>query len=356
MLRYFTFSVFVILLFSHCTQEKPDIRVVCESLPSGSYKIKWETFPPMDGIVKIYESTVPDSFNLAFPIAETEIKNGFRDVFAMQSNKRSYFKLVFNKKHSYVTAVRTISMQGLFNFRDFGGYYTANGDQIKWGKLYRSSSLANTTFQDAKVLNNLGIKTVIDLRSERERYYEPSKYFAPQNYNFALRGNPPHIFADAILGGRKKVGDVRLHLQDVFISLIEFNYDFLEQIFDILLVKDNYPILINCAGGSDRSAVVSALILAALDIDMDQIISDYMLSNEQTDVSTYLSNFLENILIKDDPEIEETFTAMYRVHRGTITYSFEKILKEYESFDNFFTTALNLTPKKREKLKEILLY
>ena len=353
MLRYLSFSVFSLLLFSHCTQEKPDIRVVCETMSSGSYKIKWETFPPIDGTVKIFESTVPDSFNLSLPIAETDIKNNFKDIFNIQSNKRSYFKLVFNKNQSVVTAERTIPMQGLFNFRYLGGYYTTNGELIKWGKLYRSSSLSNATLQDAKVLADLGIKTVIDLRAEYERYSEPPRFRASRIYNFPLRGNPSHVYADAVFSGRIRAGDARIYLQDIFYSLLEYNYDFFEQIFDILLDTDNYPVLISCSAGSDRSAVAAALVLAALDIDMEQIISDYMLTNEQTDLSLYLP--FMNEIYSQDSGVQETFTTLYRMHRGTITYSFEKIIKEYESLDNFFATALKLNPEKREKLKKILL-
>jgi len=307
----------------------------------------------MDGTVKIFESSIPDSFNLNSPIAETEISKGFKDIFFVQPAKRSYFKLIFDKKYSVITAERAINLQGLFNFRDLGGYYTDDGKQTQWGKLYRSSSLANAARQDTKVLNNLGIQTVIDFRTDRERYDAPSRYSAPQTFNFPLRGNSPTAYFDVILSKRMKAGDVKVYAQDMFSYFLENNSDYFIKMFDILLDTDNYPILFNCSTGSDRSAVAAALILAALDIDMDQIISDYMLSNEQVDPNRFLN---KNNPFLQDPEIQETFTAMFRVYKNTITYSFDKIKKEYGSINNFFTTELKLTPKKREKLKEIMFY
>ena len=134
---------------------------------------------------------------------------------------------------------------------------------------------------------------------------------------------------------------------------MENNSDYFITMFDILMEASNYPILIDCSFGRDRSAVASALILAALDVDLDQIINDYMLSNEQIDFSSYIPN--ANIFL-EEPEVQETFTALFRVNKETISYSFEKLLKEYGSLDNYFNTELNLTAKKREKLKEILLY
>jgi len=352
MLRNVTLSVISIFLFSHCSQEKPDIRVECETVPPGNYVIKWEIFPPMDGIVKIYESSVPDSFNLSSPIAETEISKGFKDIFFVQTAKRSYFKLIFNKKYSVITAERIIPTQCLSNLRDLGGYYTENGKQIQWGKLYHSSSLANATFEDGKVLNNLGIRTVIDFRTENERFDSPPKYIAPQTFNFPLRGNPYNVFVSSILSKKMKAGDVKVKAQDIFSFLLENNSDYYIKMFDVLLDEGNYPVLVYCSSGRDRSAVASALILAALNVDSDQIVNDYMLNNEQID----LFNLPKENIYLQDPDIQETFTALYRVHKGTITYSFDRLIKDYGTLDNYFNTGLKLTAKKRDKLKGIMLY
>jgi len=352
MLRNVTLSVLSVFLFSHCSQEKPDIRVVCETVPPGNYVIKWETFPPMDGTVKIYESSIPDSFNLSSPIAEADISKGFKDIFFVQTAKRSYFELVFNKKYSIITAERVIPTQSLSNLRDLGGYYTSSGKQTQWGKLYHSSSLARASFEDGKVLSNLGIRSVIDFRTEKERVESPSKYVTSQTFNFPLRGNPYNIFGSSILSKKMKAGDVKVYAQDIFSFLLENNSDYFIKMFDVLLDEDNYPVLIYCSSGRDRSAVASALILAALNVDSDQIVNDYMLNNEQIDFSN-LSK--ENIYLQD-PDIQETFTALVRVHKGTITYSFDKLLKDYGTLDNYFNAVLKLSSKKREKLKEIMLY
>jgi len=352
MLKKITFSVFTLLLFSHCAQEKSDIRVVCETIPGGNYVIKWETFPPMKGTVMIYESSLPDSFNLHSPLAEAEISKGFKDI-SFQTGKRNYFKLVFNKKYSVVTAERVIPMQGLFNFRDLGGYYNAKGKQTRWGKLYRSSSLSRATLPDAKELNDLGIQTAIDFRTDKDRLSAPSKYIPSQTFPYPLRGNAPFVYADRILSKKMKAGDVKVYAQDMFSFLLENNSDYFMKMFDLLLDENNYPIVIHCNMGTDRSAVAAALILAALDIDMGRIVNDYMLSNQLIDYNAFIA---KDSPFMQDSEIQETFTALLRVHKRAITYSFDKIVKEYGSMDNYFNTALKLTAKKREKLKEIMLY
>ena len=66
-------------------------------------------------------------------------------------------------------------MDCIHNFRDFGGYQTENGAYIKKGLLYRSGALDKATDADLEKLSALGIKTICDLRSERERRMEPDR-------------------------------------------------------------------------------------------------------------------------------------------------------------------------------------
>jgi len=353
MLKKLLFLVLALLLFSYCTREKPDIRVVCEVTRWGYYRIKWETFPPMEGTVKIFMSNVPDSFNRYSPIAEVEISKGFKDVFLVQTTKRSYFNLVFDKKYSVITAERNIPMQGLFNFRDLGGYYNSNGKQTCWGKLYRSSSLSRATYQDTRVLRNLGIRTVLDFRTKIERNTAPSRFPTPNTYYLPLRGNPPDVFLDKILSNKMKLGDVKVLAQGVVSFLLENNSDYFIKMFDVLLDENNYPVLLECLFGSERSAIAAALILAALGVDMDQIVNDYILSNKYLPFDTLINS---DVFFGQDEGVQETLTALVRVHKGSITYSFDKIIKDYGTLDNYFNKCLNLTPEKREKLKEILLY
>jgi len=40
---------------------------------------------------------------------------------------------------------RHIELEGEPNFRDLGGYKTADGKTVKWGQIYRSGKLSNLT-------------------------------------------------------------------------------------------------------------------------------------------------------------------------------------------------------------------
>ncbi|MDR2086335.1 MAG: tyrosine-protein phosphatase, partial [Dysgonamonadaceae bacterium] len=246
-------------VFNSCTKEKPDIRAACDLTLAGTYLIKWETYPPLHGTVQIYESATPDSFNLNTPITEQDIAIGYKNVLTIPSAVRTYFKLVFNKQYSIITTNRAVPMQRVPNFRDMGGYSNHNKEQSRWGKLYRSGSLAPADKYDIHTLNRLGIKTIIDLRTERDGYLHPLKYQPERIFNLPLRGNSYNTFFDKILSGTWRRMDAFVYSQDIFYFLIENNADYFTKMFDILLDENNYPLVFFCSLGKDRTAIAAAL-------------------------------------------------------------------------------------------------
>jgi protein-tyrosine phosphatase len=338
-------------VFHSCFNEKPDIRAVCELTSNGSYLIKWETYPPLNGTVKIYESANPDSFNLNSPITEQAIAVGYKSVLSMPAISRTYFKLVFNKKYSIITANRVVPMQEVFNFRDMGGYTSKNKRQSQWGKLYRSGTLALANIHDIELLHQLQIKTIIDFRTERDSYSHPLHYQPTQVFNLPLRGNNYNAFFDKILSEKMKRGDVIVYSQDIFSFLLENNSDYFMKMFDVLLDESNYPVVFFCSLGKDRSAIAAALILSALDIDKETIISDYLLSNDLIDFPSLVTN-----ASSFTPQVQETITALFSANREFLTYALERIEKDYGSVQDYLEKELKLTGKKREKLKNLLLY
>ncbi|MDQ1512133.1 MAG: protein-tyrosine phosphatase, partial [Actinomycetota bacterium] len=58
--------------------------------------------------------------------------------------------------------------EACFNFRDIGGYETADGRRVRWGSVFRSDTLHRLTTADLERARELGVRTVIDLRSVAE--------------------------------------------------------------------------------------------------------------------------------------------------------------------------------------------
>jgi len=81
---------------------------------------------------------------------------------------RPYFLIKTDSGEKYIIAERTLPVDGMNNFRDMGGYKTADGKHVKWGKLYRSDHIYNATDNGIEYLKKLNINTIIDYRSDNE--------------------------------------------------------------------------------------------------------------------------------------------------------------------------------------------
>jgi len=69
-------------------------------------------------------------------------------------------------------------------------------------------------------------------------------------------------------------------LEDHYIVGVEANAAEYRAAFKLLADPDNYPILYHCAAGTDRTGVMSALLLTLLDVDRETIIADFRLSEK----------------------------------------------------------------------------
>ncbi|HLA44234.1 MAG TPA: tyrosine-protein phosphatase [Aggregatilineales bacterium] len=67
---------------------------------------------------------------------------------------------------------RYIALEGGHNFRDTGGYAVSGGGTTRPGLIYRSGALSRLTPADRIKLNDLGIRTAFDLRSDFENASE----------------------------------------------------------------------------------------------------------------------------------------------------------------------------------------
>jgi protein tyrosine/serine phosphatase len=160
---------------------------------------------------------------------------------------------------------RIVHLEGVVNFRDLGGLPTSNGRTVRRGRIFRSDVLYRLTPRDMNALGELGIRTVIDLRSRDEvrKYPQSSLNTAGlRQVNVPLISDT-HVVADTML--------------DDYLLVLRNAGEGFRVIFG-LLSRDAYPLVINCFAGKDRTGLVSALILGALGTPNHAIVADYALS------------------------------------------------------------------------------
>lgn len=340
-----------IVLVTSCTSDSPDIQTLCLRDRIGNYLIKWETNPPMEGTVKIYVSDNPDKFSKSNPAVYAPINQGIATYVTQDNITRKYFRITFNDRYGQIVGARSVSMDSVQNLRDMGGYYNINHKMTRWGKVYRSGDLSRMTSSDSLRLSKLGIKTIIDLRSNQEIAMFPLRLEEPVVVPIPLTVGSSTEIEPFLRFGRIRKGDAIIHMQDVYLKFISDNHEAFAEAFSYFLDKDNYPILFNCTLGKDATGFMAAMLLSALQMSEQTILSDYLASNDYILVNRYAS-----LARSHNPDTQEAITILLSANESFMNPIFLKIRRDYGSMDNFLSSALELTDKDREKLKDILLY
>ena len=169
-------------------------------------------------------------------------------------------------------APRNLTIDGVTNVRDLGGWKTTDGKRVKQGLLFRTSALDCYSESERKMkdlvtpdgkstlTDQIGIRTEIDLRRDHE----------------SESGYPPEGITESTLGE----GVRYLHCP---ILLGPENYlnsiDSLRTIFGTLADPENYPVAYHCAVGADRTGAVTYLILGLLGVGDCDLMRDYLWTN-----------------------------------------------------------------------------
>src|SRR5260370_11311933 len=69
---------------------------------------------------------------------------------------------------------RRIALPGTLNLRDLGGYPTSDGGTVRWRTLLRSDALHRLDDTGRAALAGIGLRTVVDLRTDEEAAQAPS--------------------------------------------------------------------------------------------------------------------------------------------------------------------------------------
>jgi protein-tyrosine phosphatase len=171
-------------------------------------------------------------------------------------------------------------IDGGMNFRDLGGYRTAEGRTVKSGVVYRSAELSHVTPEGFAQLKSLGIRSNIDLRSTDERKAQPIQWPADMGVSVHQTDYPMDMapFIAVFSKGTPTAEETRT-LMAGFYKQVPFTFapqyaNLIRQVLD-----DGAPVVFNCSAGKDRTGVAAALILTLVGVPRETVTQDYLLSN-----------------------------------------------------------------------------
>jgi protein-tyrosine phosphatase len=230
---------------------------------------------------------------------------------------------------------RFVPLEALFNVRDLGGYAAAGGRRVKWGLLYRAGDLNELTARDRAVLEERGIKTIVDFRSQDERDSAPDCDLSTVALNRWLPIDAGSFFSLAEL---RTSDAMEALMEELYRALADKSRDQYREFFALLEDAENLPLLFHCSAGKDRTGFGAALILSALGVDREQIYDDYLLSAQGLK-GKYAS------LVAASPYLEPAFS----VRRSYLTAAFELMEKTRGGVESYLA-GLGADPERLRRL------
>lgn len=169
---------------------------------------------------------------------------------------------------------RLLKLDGALNFRDLGGYVNAEGRTTRWGRLFRSDTLHGITVDDLAKLGDLGVATVIDLRSSGEISFTGRGLLEKSSIDIIETASP---CSQVLTLPETSTIDAGC-LDDVYWRYLTQGSSNFARALQELARPDAYPAVVSCFFGKDRTGVLIALVLACLGIKSDIIARDYAMS------------------------------------------------------------------------------
>lgn len=248
---------------------------------------------------------------------------------------------------------RFVQMDGGRNFRDLGGYRTADGHTVKRGVMYRSGSLGSLTPQGQQTLSGLHIASIIDLRSNEERARDSNDLTAAFGQGYWTRdygmshGDMGAMFARS---GPPTAESMKAMMSQVYRTLPKEQGVSYREMF-ARLVAGKEPLVVNCTAGKDRTGIASALVLTALGVPYETVKQDFLLSNDAPGMNT-LTGALPGQLAQLPPEVLKPLSGVEPEYLDT---AFAQIRQDYGSVENYLQKELAVGPNQIAALQRNML-
>ena len=259
-----------------------------------------------------------------------------------------------------------IELQKVSNARDLGGIKTKFG-VIQRDRLLRSGHLSIASPEDVATLKSHRLERIIDLRTPAELENHPDVAIADVTW---LNISIMHATTFGISYERLDGAEIAVKLQagiDRMIARGETPIEHMRILYKQFVASEfshmgygnflktlaNDPTegatLWHCTGGKDRCGTCSALLLHCLGASREDILRDYLQTNEQ------VLSHAQSILAKVKPFVSEDrlelVQSMLLVEESYLSSFWQEIDKSFGSVDNFVAHC-GLTNQEIERLRE----
>jgi len=281
-----------------------------------------------------------------------------------------YFLLESNHKKE-IFAERLLPLKGAINVRDMGGYQTKDGKRVKWGLLFRGDQLSKLEESDIALLERIGVKTIIDYRSDHERTINPNKKLntlvqdvhcdphssfseaaaqavdlASENVNLVNELIEGKVEAKYVNGLGLKVVKSYEQLVDSEKSRVAY-----KKVLETYANPNLMPSIQHCRGGKDRTGFGSMLLLMLLKVRDEDIVRDYVMTGviREERNNFKLSQYKE---LTDNQDYLDYLMSMIETRAQYIEASMRKINDVYGGIECYVKEVLGIRDSQINTIRE----
>lgn len=233
-----------------------------------------------------------------------------------------------------MTNMIRLPLKNAYNVRDLGGYATHDNKVTKWKRFLRSDALTNIDEQDSKLLNDYGIKTILDLRSFEEVKRRPNNlsYLNDIDYvNIPLLGD--------ILDNRTWTLESmeNISVGQFYVELLK-QKDLVRSAMEVIAKARDGGVLFHCHAGKDRTGIIAMLLLGLAGVYNQDIISNYQIT---------FTNLNQNNFFSGDKYINTPFV---KSHPDNIICALQYLEEQYTNIEGYLE-AVGLSGDQRTLIK-----
>ena len=230
-----------------------------------------------------------------------------------------------------------IILKKVKNIRNFDHISGINETGIETQKYIRSSKLYKLSRKDKQILyGKYNVTTIIDLRTDTEIKEKPDSY--PDNVDY----HHISLINDNTVGITHEKGVNLLtdipYMPDLYRRLVsdEKSVNGLKEVFKLIKEQENKEgaILWHCSEGKDRCGIVSALFLLFNGISKEEVMRDYLISDNVSKIKGFSYYLLVKKLLKDKKVAMKIFDAM-RAKEEYLDAALDEIDSKYGCLENF---------------------
>jgi hypothetical protein len=270
---------------------------------------------------KVYLSESKD-FN-SYVVYECSVNN--LELYNLKINTLYYWYVEYELNSEFVksdtktfvidqTIPRNLNIDGVTNARDLGGYKLGVNKYVKQGMIYRTARYNENETQDL-LITEAGIKEMVEVLKIKS---ELDIRRTDNNENGGLNSSPLGDSVNYYSLPMKSGGNILL-----------LNKDMIKDVFAVLGNEANYPVVIHCSIGTDRTGLICFLINALLGVSEEDLYRDYLFSNfgniggsrSYSIIDTYIMNISS---AQGDSLAEKTYN--YLVGIGVSKTDLDKVI------------------------------